>query len=102
MPAAAQIRTRAFRAFALNEKNWQGDTSRALPAHVQERLVRDLSYRWRMSQLIASERMSEDGKSLLALTMVFNGFPALSTQMLLRPQDSGPRLVQEGACIGAA
>lgn len=102
LPAAAQIRTRAFRAFALNEKNWQGDTSRALPAHVQERLVRDLSYRWRMSQLIASERMSEDGKSLLALTMVFNGFPALSTQMLLRPQDSGPRLVQEGACIGAA
>ncbi len=101
LPAAAQIRTRAFRALVLNENEWERNHPHVLPADVRERIVRDLSYRWRMSQVIASERLSEDGKSLLALTTVFNGFPALSTQMLLRPQDNGLRLVQEGACIGA-
>ncbi|WP_192330923.1 hypothetical protein [Achromobacter sp. ACM04] len=99
LPAASELRARALRALGMDsEKN--KDPAIVLPGEVRDRLSRDLSYRWRMSQFIASERRADDGGGLLALTMVFNGFPALSTQMLLRPSPDGLSFVQDGGCIG--
>lgn len=56
-------------------------------------LKSDLAQRWRMSQLIASEREiltdKPEGTSahMLALTMVFNGFPSMSFQVLFNSED---------------
>lgn len=101
LPAASQLRERAFRALAMGSKTKEGSEV-SLPDAVRDRMLRDLSYRWRMSQFIASERRAGDGSGLLALTMVFNGFPALSTQMLLRPSADGLSFAQYGGCVGGA
>lgn len=56
-------------------------------------LKSDLAQRWRMSQLIASEReiLTDKPKGtsahMLALTMVFNGFPSMSFQVLFNSRD---------------
>ncbi|WP_152643931.1 hypothetical protein [Raoultella terrigena] len=58
-------------------------------------LKSDLAQRWRMSQLIASEReiLTDEQKGttahMLALTIVFNGFPSMSFQVLFNPKDGG-------------
>ncbi|MFJ2683346.1 hypothetical protein ACIOYV_06355 [Pseudomonas sp. NPDC087342] len=86
---AETLRTRAYRAESRDHKQFNKLQPESLPDDVRNRGVSDLANRWRMSQLIASERRLSDQGSALALTLVFNGFPALSFQTLLRPTSAG-------------
>lgn len=56
-------------------------------SHATARGMTDLANRWRMSQLIASERSSSDSSRALELTMVFNGFPSMSVQVRFKTYD---------------
>ena len=63
-----------------------------IPAETISALKSDLAQRWRMSQVIASERVvvtdTQKGTTApaLALTVVFHGFPGMSFQVLLTPE----------------
>lgn len=71
-----------------------GSTEKEVPPETVSAIKSDLAQRWRMSQVIASEREVVTDKQkgatahMLALTMVFHGFPAMSFQVLFNPKDS--------------
>ncbi|MFK3843386.1 hypothetical protein [Serratia sp. NPDC087055] len=47
----------------------------------------DLAQRWNMSQVVVSEKRFNEGSVALALSMIFNGFPSMSFQILLDSKD---------------
>ena len=85
-PNAEVLRNRVYR--ILNK-----DTEDKAPPETVSAIKSDLAQRWRMSQVIASERevVTDQQKGttthMLALTMVFHGFPAMSFQVLFNPKD---------------
>ncbi|AME26336.2 hypothetical protein AXG89_20840 [Burkholderia sp. PAMC 26561] len=82
-PSADKIRERANRSFATNSA---ADIKPGTSAW--DAAMLDLSHRWRMSQVIASERTLATGEQEVALTIVFSGFTGMSFQLLfhLDPQ----------------
>lgn len=70
-----------------------GITEANIPPETIGAIKSDLAQRWRMSQVIASERevVTDQQKGttahMLALTTVFHGFPAMSFQVLFNPKD---------------
>ncbi len=82
-PEATTIKQRAYRTI-------YGRYNQALeakyPAEKINHVKSDLAQRWRMSQVIVSDRNLEKEGPVMALSMVFNGFPAMSFQILLRPE----------------
>lgn len=46
-----------------------------------------LAQRWRMSQLIVAERKFTDINNAIAISLVFNGFPGMTIQLLLQPDN---------------
>ncbi|WMT13142.1 hypothetical protein [Serratia fonticola] len=71
------------------------NTEMDVPPETVSAIKSDLAQRWLMSQVIASERevMTVTDKQqgtttrMLALTVVFHGFPAMSFQVLFNPKD---------------
>ncbi|WP_414147919.1 hypothetical protein ACMGGR_00505 [Erwinia sp. BNK-24-b] len=96
-PEAHTAKQRAYRTLfgyysaALEARNpaWQIDSIKS-----------DLAQRWRMSQVIVSERRLEKEGAVLALTMVFNGFPAMSFQVLLKEENGRLRYLPSDTLPG--
>ncbi|WP_380183074.1 hypothetical protein [Kalamiella sp. sgz302252] len=97
-PEAGSLRQRAYRTL-YGRYNSQLEAQN--PAWQLNLVKSDLAQRWRMSQVIVSERQLKEGPAM-ALTMVFNGFPAMSFQALLKaengqlrylPLDTLPRFI---------
>lgn len=92
---AKVIRERAYRIlFGTSGPDYKDKESNKeiLPEEISA-IKSDLAQRWRMSQVIASERemVTDKGttEKLLAITMVFNGFPGMSFQLLLNMGPDG-------------
>lgn len=97
-PEASSLRQRAYR---IRYGRYNPTLEAQNPAWQLNVVKSDLARRWRMSQPIVSERQLADGP-VMALTMVFNGFPAMSFQALLKaengqlrylPADTLPRFI---------
>lgn len=81
-PAAEGVRTIANRRVGAGSKAALTDTTEAFA-------IAELARRWKMSQTLVSQRPApEPGRNDLAITAVFNGFPGLSLQVVLR-NDNG-------------
>ncbi|WP_147200220.1 hypothetical protein [Pantoea sp. CCBC3-3-1] len=93
-PDASSIKQRAYRTIygrynqTLEAKN---------PADQINHIKSDLAQRWRMSQVIVSERKLEKEGAVMALSMVFNGFPAMSFQLLLKSDNGRLRYIHSDA-----
>jgi len=97
-PEASSLRQRAYR---IRYGRYNPTLEAQNPAWQFNVVKSELASRWRMSQPIVSERQLDSGP-VMALTMVFNGFPAMSFQALLNtengqlryfPADTLPRFV---------
>lgn len=81
-PAAEGVRTIANRRVGAGSKAALTDTTEAFA-------IAELARRWKMSQTLVSQRPApEPGRNDLAITAVFNGYPGLSLQVVLR-NDNG-------------
>lgn len=82
-PEASSLRQRAYR---IRYGRYNPTLESQNPAWQLNLIKSDLARRWRMSQPIISERQLTSGP-VIALTMVFNGFPAMSFQALLKAEN---------------
>ncbi|MEI2267482.1 hypothetical protein [Erwinia sp. CGal63] len=79
---ASSLRQRAYR---IRYGRYNPTLEAQNPAWHLNLIKSELARRWRMSQPIVAERQLKDGPAM-ALTMVFNGFPAMSFQALLKAE----------------
>lgn len=82
-PEASSLRQRAYR---IRYGRYNPTLESQNPAWQLNLIKSELARRWRMSQPIVSERPLTTGPAI-ALTMVFNGFPAMSFQALLKAEN---------------